>query len=335
MTLDLRTLPKVRDSWSFLYAERCRVDVEDKSIAIHDADGKTAIPCAAIVLLMLGPGASITHAAIRALADNGCMVSWNGEHAVRFYASGAGETRSARNLYRQIARWANPAHRLSVVRNLYQLRFEESIPPQATLKQIRGMEGARVRDTYAHFGRVTGVEWHGRQLGRSWSSLDPVNKALSSANSALYGVCHAAIVSAGYSPAVGFIHTGKQLSFVYDIADLYKTEITIPIAFGTAFEGDDDIERRTRVACRDLFHEKRLLKRIMQDIESVLNASVNAIDDDAYAINASQPGGLWDPVEGVVPGGHNYADDAPVDRVVPGGYVYTDGPPAASPEGAG
>lgn len=324
MTLDLRTLPKVRDSWSFLYAERCRVDVEDKSIAIHDADGKTAVPCAAIVLLMLGPGASITHAAIRALADNGCMVSWNGEHAVRFYASGTGETRSARNLYRQIARWANPEHRLSVVRNLYQLRFEESIGPHATLKQIRGMEGARVRDTYAHFSRVTGVEWNGRQLGRSWASLDPVNKALSSANSALYGVCHA---------AVGFIHTGKQLSFVYDIADLYKTEITIPITFRVVLEGNNDLERRTRIACRDLFHEKRLLRRIMQDIEFVLNASVNAIDDDAYAIDASQPGGLWDPVEGIVPGGHNYADDATIDRVLPGAYTSAANASAASADG--
>jgi len=319
MAMDLRSLPKVRDSWSFVYAERCRVDVEDKSIAIHDADGKTAVPCAAITLLMLGPGASITHAAIRALADNGCMVSWNGEHAVRFYASGTGETRSARNLYRQIARWANPDHRLSVVREMYALRFAESIPDDATLQQIRGMEGARVRDTYARFSRVTGVPWHGRQLGQSWATLDPVNKALSSANSALYGVCHAAIVAAGYSPAVGFIHTGKQLSFVYDVADLYKTDITIPIAFRAAFDGAEEIERRTRVACRDLFHEKGLLKRIMIDIERVLNASANAIEDDAYAENAAQPGGLWDPVEGIVPGGFNYAADAP----------------AASPEGLG
>lgn len=309
--MDLRTLPKVRDSWSFVYAHRCRVDVEDKSIAIHDVDGKTAVPCAAITLLMLGPGASITHAAIRALADNGCMVSWTGEHAVRFYASGTGETRSARNLYRQIARWANPLNRLSVVRGLYALRFDDPIPANATLQQIRGMEGARVRDTYAQFSRVTGVPWNGRQVGQSWATLDPVNKALSSANSALYGVCHAAIVSAGYSPAVGFIHTGKQLSFVYDIADLYKTEITIPIAFRMAFDGDDDIERRTRGACRDVFHEKNLLKRIMQDIDGVLNASVNAIDDDAYAEDAAQPGGLWDPIEGIVPGGINYAADAP------------------------
>ncbi|HET7595916.1 MAG TPA: type I-E CRISPR-associated endonuclease Cas1e [Burkholderiales bacterium] len=310
MSLDLRTLPKVRDSWSFLYAEHSRIDVEDKSIAIHDAEGKTAVPCAAITLLMLGPGTSISHAAIRALADNGCMVSWNGEHAVRFYACGTGETRSARNLYRQIARWANPTHRLSVVRAMYELRFDDPIPPHATLRQIRGMEGARVRDTYAHFSRVTGVPWNGRQLGRAWTSLDPVNKALSSANSALYGICHAAIVSAGYSPAVGFVHTGKQLSFVYDIADLYKTEITIPIAFRVAFDGEEDIERRARVACRDLFHEKRLLKRIMEDIEAVLSASAEAAEDDAYAEDAARPGGLWDPVEGIVPGGHNYAADA-------------------------
>ncbi len=309
--MDLRTLPKVRDSWSFLYAEHCRIDVEAKSIALHDADGKTPVPCSAFTLLMLGPGTSITHGAIRALADNGCMVSWNGEHAVRFYASGTGETRSARNLYRQIARWANPHHRLSVVRAMYALRFEEAIPPDLTLRQIRGMEGARVRDSYRRYSRLTGVPWTGSQLGRSWSALDPVNKALSSANSALYGVCHAAIVSAGYSPAVGFIHTGKQLSFVYDVADLYKTEITIPIAFRTAFDGEEDLERRVRAACRNLFHENRLLKRIMEDIEAVLNAGIHGDEEDAFADDAARPGGLWDPEEGVMPGGHNYAADAP------------------------
>ncbi len=307
--MDLRMLPNVRDSWSFIYVDHCRIDVEAKSIAVHDKDGKTSVPCAAITLLMLGPGSTITHAAIRALADNGCIVSWNGEHAVRFYASGMGETRSAKNLYRQIAKWADPLQRLSVVREMYTMRFDEPPPEQVTLKQIRGMEGARVRDTYARFSRETGVPWTGRQLGRSWNALDPVNKALSAANSALYGVCHAAVVSAGFSPAVGFIHTGKQLSFVYDIADLYKTTISIPVAFQVAANGEDELERRVRILSRDRFHESRLLQRIIQDIEAVLSAPVSAVEDEAYSEAASLPGGLWDPVEGVVPGGINYATD--------------------------
>lgn len=93
---DLHLLPKVRDSWSYLYVEHCRIDQEDKAIAIHDAGGKTPVPCAVLTLLMMGPGVTITHAAVRALAENGCLVMWCGEEAVRFYAVGMGETRSSR-----------------------------------------------------------------------------------------------------------------------------------------------------------------------------------------------------------------------------------------------
>ncbi len=188
------------------------------------------VPCANLALLMLGPGVSITHAAISVLADHGCLVAWCGEEGVRFYAVGMGETRSAatscirRNVGArgfQNAGCAQP----------YQLRFSESSirldPPQ-----IRGMEGVRVREAYAKAAREAGVPWSGRSYRRDeWSKADPVNRALSAANACLYGICHAAVVSAGFSPALGFIHTGKMLSFVYDVADLYKTAVTIPVAF--------------------------------------------------------------------------------------------------------
>ena len=97
-----------------------------------------------------------------------------------------------------------------------------------------------------------------------------MNRALSAANSCLYGVCHAAILSIGYSPALGFIHTGKQLSFVYDIADLYKVELTIPLAFRTTAENPQDLERHVRLQCRDVFRESRLIQRIIPDIRQAL-----------------------------------------------------------------
>lgn len=310
--MDLRTLPRVSDSWSYLYVDKCRIEVDAKAIAVHDVNGTIPVPIASLTMLMLGPGATVSHAAIRALADNGCLVAWTGEQAVRFYALGTGETRSAKNLYRQIARWADPIQRLDVAKALYRIRFGEVWNPGATLKQLRGMEGARVRHTYARMSELTGVPWRGRTIDRgSWANADPVNRALSSANSALYGVCHAAIVSAGYSPAIGFIHTGKQLSFVYDIADLYKTQITIPAAFATVAQGTDDLEGRVRRACRDAFREGRVLDRIVDDIEEALMASRGAVEGDAYADDAAAPGGLWDPVEGVVPGGVNYGEQTP------------------------
>lgn len=303
--LDLRTLPKVRDSWSYLYADRCRIEVEDKSIAILDEHGKTPVPCSSLSLLLLGPGSTVTHAAIRALADNGCMVAWTGEEGVRMYAFGTGETRSARNLYRQIRRWADKDQRIQVVRALYALRFpKDAITPHTTLKQLRGMEGARMRHTYAEMSKRTGIPWNGRMVGSgNWEQADPVNRALSSANAALYGICHAAIVALGYSPAVGFIHTGKQLSFVYDIADLYKTSVSIPAAFATAAMNPKNVESHARQLCRDAFRERRILERIVDDIETILQSPE---DLDPYAEDATLPGGLWDPESGTVAGGVNY-----------------------------
>src|SRR5215213_9884236 len=138
---DLHLLPKVRDSWSYLYVEHARIDQEDKAIALVDVSGKTPVPCAALTTLLLGPGTSITHAAIRALAENGCLVAWTGEESVRFYAQGTGETRSARSLVRQAWLASDPARRLQVVTRLYRMRFLEKLPGGLTIQQIRGREG--------------------------------------------------------------------------------------------------------------------------------------------------------------------------------------------------
>ena len=307
---DLHELPKVRDSWSYLYVERCRIDQEAKAVALHDANGKTPIPCASLTTLMLGPGTSITHAAIKALADSGCLVLWTGEEGVRFYAQGMGETRSARRLLTQARLWSDPQSRLRVAFRMYQMRFDESLDPSTTLRQVRGKEGIRVRETYAKLSRETGVEWKGRSYKRErWSAADPINRALSTANSCLYGVCHAAIVSAGYSPALGFIHTGKMLSFVYDIADLYKTQTSMSAAFHAVAEGDSgDLASAVRRICRDYFHKSRLLARIVSDIERVLSVPMGEETESRLDSDGSLPGGIWDPEDGLVEGGINYSD---------------------------
>lgn len=303
---DLHILPRLDDSWTFLYTERCRVDQDDKSIAIHDETGSIAVPCAMISLLILGPGSTITHAAVKVLAESGCMIQWAGEEAVRLYAVGLGETRSSRNLLAQAKAWADPTLRLQVVREMYLMRFDEPLPEGLSLQEIRGREGVRVRETYARLSRETGVEWHGRSYDRrSWTTADPVNRALSCANSCLYGVCHAAIVSAGFSPAIGFVHTGKALSFVYDIADLYKTETSISVAFQVAAEDRCQIESRTRRACRDAFRETRLLQRIVGDLRRIFAAAEGKAVSDAgkYDSDEARPGPLWDPLTGQVEGG--------------------------------
>ncbi len=303
---DLHVLPKFSDGWSYLYVERCRIDQEARAIAIHDESGKVPVPCANLALLMLGPGVSVTHAAISVLADHGCLVAWCGEEGVRFYAVGMGETRSAANFLHQARMWAHPELRMQVVRGLYQLRFSGKFDPGLTLRQISGMEGVRVRDAYARAARETGVPWSGRNYRRDkWSNADPVNRALSAANSCLYGICHAAIVSAGFSPALGFIHTGKMLSFVYDVADLYKAEVTIPVAFRAAAEEKNGLERLVRVTCRDQFVATRILERMIPDVQTVLMLPKRGSTGDSgpFDQDAAAPGSLWDPVDGEVEGG--------------------------------
>ncbi|GMV38183.1 MAG: CRISPR-associated endonuclease Cas1 [Fimbriimonadales bacterium] len=298
---DLHRLPHFDDRLSFAYVEHATIDKYEKSVACHDAEGRTPIPAASLALLMLGPGTKITHAAIVALADCNCLVAWCGEQNVRFYAFGTGGTRSSAPLLRQAALVSEPATHLAVAKRMYAMRFEEPLDPSLSIQQLRGMEGRRVRDAYAEASARTGIPWTGRSYDRGqWDFTDPVNRALSAANSCLYGVCHAAIVSVGYSPAIGFIHTGKQLSFVYDIADLYKTEITIPLAFEQAADAAPDLERRVRLACRDLFREHHLLDRIVPDIRKALGVTPDEEEADAvWQDDPAAPASLWEPPEEV------------------------------------
>ncbi len=308
-TRNLKELPKFRDGLSYLYAEHAVIEQEAKAVALYDDSGVTLVPVAALGVLFLGPGTRITHAAIRALADNGCTVIWVGESFCRFYAQGLGETRTAANLMRQAKAWADPELHFRVVRRLYEFRFADPLPETFSLQQIRGLEGVRVRTAYSRWSRETGVPWRGRHYDRgNWAAADPINRALSSGAAFLYGICHAGIVSAGYSPALGFIHTGKLLSFVYDIADLYKTDALIPVAFKVTAESDEMIERRIRVAMREQISQVRLLDRIVEDLHRLfddldLHGNVVDFDDDP-----SRPGFLWDPA-GDVSGGISYGGD--------------------------
>lgn len=293
---DLHLLPKFRDSLSFLYVEHVVIDKHENAIALHDIDGMTPVPVASLAVLMIGPGSKITHSAITALAENNCLVIWCGEENVRFYACGMGGTRSAERLIHQSNMVSNEETRLQVVRRMYCMRFVEDIPEDLTIEQLRGMEGSRVRTAYAKASAESGVPWSGRNYDRTnWNSGDIVNRALSAANSCLYGLCHAAILSAGYSPALGFIHTGKQLSFVYDIADLYKVGLTVPLAFKIAADSPPELERTVRLACRDIFRESKLVEKIIPDIRLALGEPENVQDQSVFDIDDALPADLWTP----------------------------------------
>lgn len=270
---NLQELPKLKDSISYLYIEHAIIEQNDTAIVAIKKEGKIPIPIAAMTCLLLGPGTRVTHAAIRALCDNGCMAIWCGENATRFYAAGIGETRSAKNLLKQAGACMDQDKHLEVAKRMYQIRFSKMKTDGMTLQQLRGMEGIRVRKAYELAAKTTGIAWRKRSYKNTdWDAADPINQALSEANALLYGLCHAAIVSLGYSAGLGFIHTGKQLSFVYDVADLYKAETTIPVAFEAvkAAQQGRDLHKEIRMRCRTHFANAKVLSRIAQDVAWVL-----------------------------------------------------------------
>ena len=300
MNNDLQALPKLRDSVSYVYIEHAIIEQEDSSIVAIQKDGRIPIPVSSVTCIMLGPGTNITHAAIKAAAENGCLIVWCGENGMHFYASGMGETRSAFNLLRQAELCVNPETRLEVAKRMYIRRFGSITNQDYTLQQLRGMEGIRVREAYKLASKTTGIPWSARTYKKDdWNAQDPINSALSQANALLYSVCQAAIVSLGYSTGLGFIHTGKQLSFVYDIADLYKAEVTIPAAFLSARYPGSELSAAVRKNCRTYFQQAHLLKRIPEDIEWIFDLP-GSEHRESLAV-----GNLWDP-EGEIAGGVNH-----------------------------
>ena len=305
---NLQELPKLEDSISYIYLEHAIIEQNDTAIIAITKEGKTPIPIAAVTCLLLGPGTRITHAAIRAICDNGCMAIWCGENSTRFYACGTGETRSSKNLLRQAKACMDDKSHLEVAKRMYKIRFPHTKTDGMTIQQLRGMEGIRVRKAYEMASRVTGIKWRKRSYkADKWEAADLVNQALSEANALLYGLCHGAIVSLGYSPGLGFIHTGKQLSFVYDIADLYKAETTIPAAFSAVKileSRDEDISRAVRMQCRTYFSNARILSRIPRDIAWLLQ--VENVEEKENRMDA---GALWDDKEEEMAGGVNHGYD--------------------------
>lgn len=269
----LKPIP-IKDRLSVLFIEKGQLDVLDGAFVLVDKTGvRTHIPVGGVACLMLEPGTRVSHAAATLASRVGCLLVWVGEAGVRLYSAGQpGGARADRLLY-QAKLALDDAARLKVVRKMYEMRFKEKPPERRSVEQLRGIEGARVRKMYDLLARQYKVPWKNRNYDHTeWGSGDVPNRCLSSATACLYGICEAAILAAGYAPAVGFIHTGKPQSFVYDIADIFKFETVVPVAFKIAAKKPHNPERQVRLACRDTFRQTRLLNRIIPTIEQVLKA---------------------------------------------------------------
>lgn len=297
-------LARISDRLTFLYIEHAQVDRDSNAVTIHQASGTAHVPVATLAAVLLGPGTRATHAAITLLAGNGCSVLWVGEEGVRLYAGAVSASTSSALLQRQAELVSDPDARLGVARAMYAMRFPGEDVSQVPMQALRGREGARVRACYREHSHRTGVSWVRRQYVQGkWGASDPVNRALSAANSALYGVVHAAVLHLGCSPGLGFVHTGHHLSFVYDVADLYKAATSIPVAFDTAAAGPHDLGSRTRRAMRDHLTDAGILGRSVTDIKALLKMR----DQDSIESPVALPA-LWDGQE-TVPGGVSYGDD--------------------------
>lgn len=289
-----RPIP-LKERASIIFVERGRLDVLDGAFVFVDAAGvRTHIPIGGVACVMLEPGARVSHAAVSLAARAGTLLVWVGEAGVRLYAAGQpGGARSDKLLWQ--ARLAlDDAARLRVVRKMFELRFGERAPDRRSIDQLRGIEGARVREMYKIQARLHGVEWRRRRYEPdAWDAADLPNRCLSAATACLYGLTEAAVLAAGYAPAIGFLHSGKPLSFVYDIADIYKFDTVVPTAFRTAAQAaKGKLEmapaRAVRLACRDAFRQTRLLDKLIPAIEDILSAGdLPRPEPPEYAVDAA------------------------------------------------
>ncbi len=298
---ELQALPQIKERMSFLYLERCIINRQDGAITVTDVRGTVHVPAAALSVLMLGPGTNITHRAMELIGDTGINVIWMGEYGVRYYAHGHPLTNSSRLLMKQAELVTNTRSRVAVARKMYQMRFPNEDVSGLTMQQLRGREGARVRAAYRRASQQTGVPWSGRMYDPdNFHSGDEVNMALSAGHACLYGIVHSVIVALGCSPGLGFIHTGHALSFVYDIADLYKAEVTIPIAFQIAQEKPSDIGSATRRRVRDAISNGRILEQCVKDIRQLL---LGDEAEEEFEVNVLY---LWDDKKGLVANAVSY-----------------------------
>lgn len=294
----LSELPTISDRMTFLYLEHCRISREDGAVTVKDIEGTVYIPAASITVLLLGPGTEITHRAMELIGDTGISVIWIGEHGVRYYAHGRALNSHTRLLEKQAKLVSNTRSHLEVVRKMYAMRFKDEDTSGLTLQQLRGREGSRMRRIYREQAKLNNVEWYGREYDtEDFFGGSPVNQALSSGNVCLYGLASAVISALGCSNGLGFIHVGHEFSFAYDIADLYKAEITIPIAFKMAGEELPDLPNAVRRKVRDEFVRTHILERMVKDIKYLLDDTEGEQD-----INIA----LWDDHHKIVENGVMY-----------------------------
>lgn len=303
----VRELVRVGDRISFLYLEHATISRDANALTATTAAGTYHVPAAALGCLLLGPGTRVTQQAMVLVGESGVTTVWVGEQGVRYYAHGRGVSSTTRLLQEQARRVSNERLRLGVARAMYAMRFPGEDVAGLTMQQLRGREGTRVRRAYRAQAEEHGLDWERRTYDpEDFAGGDRINQALSAAHSALYGVVHTVIVGMGCSPGLGFVHTGHDRSFVYDMADLYKTAVSVPVAFEVAASDSQDVPGMARRRVRDRVVHLRLLENCARDLKRLL---LEESEQDVDWESLGSVVNLWDGRAGTVPSGINYDED--------------------------
>ena len=268
----LETLAPASERWTPIFLEHGRLEVDDSSVKFIASDGGVIhLPVATISAILLGPGTTVTHAAVTACANSNTPVCWVGANVLRFYAHGIAPNHANENAKLHADLYAHPQSRAAVARRMFSLRFPDLDVSTRTIEQLRGLEGDRIRRLYQEFGEEYGVTWKGRNYDTSnWQLADDVNRAVSAANAAFYGMCAAIVCSMGFLPQLGFIHKTGSLPFVYDIADIYKPVSTLPAAFSAVRQYPHEVEDHVLLLLKEKIEEQKLMMRIPRHILEIM-----------------------------------------------------------------
>jgi CRISPR-associated protein Cas1 len=276
------------DRHGLVWLDRGRLEVEDGCLRFVTAGGGELsagdyqIPHQAVLIILLGPGSSVTHDALRLLARHGCALAAVGEGAVRFYTSPPLLPDSSAAARSQVALWADPKTRMEVARAMYAMRFGEFVLTR-DIEVLRGQEGARIKRSYQLAAQRFGIPWNGRIYDRqNPDASDAPNQALNHAATAMSAAATVAVAAVAAIPQLGFIHEDSGQAFVLDIADLYRHDITLEIAFGAVQESlksTEPFERLVRRRAAKLFRQRAVIPSMIDKIKTLLHLDPEPLPD--------------------------------------------------------
>ena len=286
--LDKARIPHA-DRHGLLWLDRGRLEVENGCLRFVTAGGALdpgdyQVPHQSVSLVLLGPGSSVTHDALRLLAAHGCALAAIGDGGVRFYTAPPLLPDWSVLARKQVELWANSKTRLAVARKMYSIRFGEIVRAR-TLDMLRGREGARLKRTYELTAQRFGVPWHGRRYDRdNPTAADIPNQAINHAASAVEAAAAIAVAATGTIPQLGFIHEDSGQSFILDIADLVRHDVTLPIAFGAAKqalkEPDQSLDRLVRKRAAEVFARQQVIPLLIDRIKDILRTPEEEISSE-------------------------------------------------------